>query len=68
MMTRKHAEALAKAIREAREDFAQVSTTDTEDLIEAVIENLQERVFAVLIDSNPRMDHQRFTEACQNGN
>ena len=65
MMTRKHFEALALALKSTRPDYFH-EHMDASDLI-TMVEAWRATVRAVrdaLIDSNPRFDEHRFMNAC----
>lgn len=64
-MSKKHFQAIARAIHEAREDHARRAQWESE--VKETIGDLTHRIADVLQAANPRFDRARFIEACETG-
>ena len=63
-MTKKHFEALAAAIRQAREDVRLIDNPDGRAYARAVINQTATRISATCANFNPNFDRARFLAAC----
>ena len=64
-MTKRHFEAIAKAIRETRRDMQGQGLEYTERLAaDTAIDLLQSRIIAICTEENPCFDVLRFRQAC----